>query len=175
MASTHSADISLLATAAALATVDANVDTLATRLSAARAGYLDQIDGLSTLLTRYRGIVKSEADDINSSITSTSWATIDATVTMPAYSGETFSVLAIFQWDQNNGGNLWFELHGSSKGDQSTGNQAGLRPNYEPVQCQILRSGFAASEVVTIKAKVTSGGGAVKGCVGFIVIQETAN
>lgn len=113
MSSSHTnppVDLSSVATAAALTTAQADLTTLESRLTAARAGYLDQIDGTGDFLTRYRGIMATKVQEITwTSTGSGSWIDTGIEITTPNYAGETFTV--VFE-----GAECWSVGSGTSNG-----------------------------------------------------------
>ena len=188
MASTHTANVSNLATAAALATVDTEVgvidgivdsilvDTAALdgRLTAARGPLLDNLTDLNVYLDRSRLLVGMSSTEVATSTSSTSYVTAGVTHTCPDYSGETYFCQMSFTGGTDSTNQLRFELHGGTNGDQAQDNILQFADDVnENSPCIIQRGGFISDEVITLKIKATADAVWIYGTVGVLLWMET--
>ena len=133
---------------ATIATVDGNVDTLATRLSAARAGYLDNLLRVSpTVMTKtVNGLV---------TVSAFSWTDILGwEVTLPTISGKTFTVVATFIGALTGGGVLSIRFVGNTFGDGDT--IVGLWGVNVYHTVVIAQAGCVSGEIIHLESNITA-------------------
>ena len=145
---------------------DVDLSTLEGRLTAARAGYLDElaaanlptdVAALQSDLTQVVGtgrLVIAKGFDIRHPAASTSWVSSGASITLPATAGLTYSVVLFANYQGSNAALRYqAQLYGSVLGDMSGPLSTLVGVAYEDHAFTISRPGFSPSEVVTVQHK----------------------